>query len=176
MAVIIMAKLKVPSDKKLLADLRRRDEKRAMDFLVGVIEYDKNGLPFLEYLSDESKAGRAGRASLVRLLLHQELSADLCCALATLFDNSKAFDRVFAGPHINNHTWARFPKIEFKPNRLGAPSKAFQNSEIARRIWDDIAAGAKPEMAKKRAAEKYGKSEEAIKSILREWRTLRPPG
>jgi hypothetical protein len=165
-----------PLDDAAVADicreLRGRDEKLALDFLAGVVKIDRHGLPTLTYLPIGSKEEEAARAALVRLLMERELSSRLCDALALLFD-AKVFDQVVKscaspGEQFN----ARYRKIVFKHKGRGAPSKEHRRFTIAAMILRDINSGTKPEQAKKRAADTYGLSMDAIKSILKEFGPL----
>jgi hypothetical protein len=157
---------------KMLLEMRKEDGELAMDFLVGVVEYNDKGLPRWEPLkgADETKA----RKALIRLLRCQELTPAICVALAILFgDEIEGSDLALRQYPLSNPTWARYRKLVFKKRLGGAPPKGFERSAIAGSVWRDIARGTKPETAKRRAAEKFNLSEPAIKSILRDFRALK---
>jgi hypothetical protein len=145
------------------------DEKLALDFLAGTVEPNKQGLPTLKYLPAESKQETEARAALVRLLVRRKLSGELCHALALLFD-AQALDQIGkTSISAGDHWRARYRKIVFKQIR-GAPSKRYSRSAIAVYVWRNVVvAGMRPEQAKKQAAETYGLSIDAIKSIWKEW-------
>jgi hypothetical protein len=157
---------------QLLLEMRKEDEELAMDFLVGVVEYNDKGLPRWEPLkgADETKA----RKALIRLLRCQELTPAIHIALAILFgDDIKGGDSATRQYPLSSPTWAKYRKLVFKKRLGGAPQKGFERSAIAGSVWRDIARGTKPEAAKRRAAEKFNLSEPAIKSILRDFRALK---
>jgi hypothetical protein len=151
-----------------LLEQRKKDEESAMAYLVGVVEYDDKDLPHLRPLrgAAETKAKEA----LIRLLREQQLTPAICAALAILFGGEvKAGDLALRQPSLSYVVWARYRKLEITKRGRGANHKRLRRSTIADRVWADINAGTRPEEAKRRAAEKYSLSQDAIKSIMREF-------
>jgi hypothetical protein len=157
---------------QLLLEMRKEDEELAMDFLVGVVEYNDKGLPRWEPLkgADETKA----RKALIRLLRCQELTPAIHIALAILFgDDIKGGDSATRQYPLSSPTWARYRRLKLAKKGRGASPRDFQRSAIAISVWRDIASGTKPEEAKRRAAKKFGCEEDTIKSMLRDFRVLK---
>jgi hypothetical protein len=108
-----------------LATQQVSDEKLAMEFLAGVVEPNKKGLPSLVYL--EGKREKEARAALVRLLIGPEISREIRYALALLFAPDGYWSTsVSWGDHMR----ARFRRLTFKKTTRGQPTKRYENSAI----------------------------------------------
>jgi hypothetical protein len=161
-----------PEQGRLPTELRKEDEDLAMDFLVGVVEYDDKGLPHWDRL--RGAAENKAREALIRLLRQQQLTPAICAALAILIgDEVRSGDFAMRQYPLSSPTWARFRKLELSKRGRGAGRRDFQRAAIACSVWEDVAAGTSPEEAKGRAAARYGRSENAIKSMLHEFRGLK---
>jgi hypothetical protein len=166
----------------------KRDEKLAMEFLIGVIEPDERGLPSLVYLSDLPDGGKRekeARAALVRLLIGPEISRGLLHALALLFD-ADAIDEVLrssvfsvdpsTGWPTKDHIRSRYRGLRFHKRGRGQPTKAHTNSTIAMIVWDLIRGDderQRPPMNRTAAIEAvrkhYKMKFETVDDIEKEW-------
>jgi hypothetical protein len=151
------------------------DEKLAMEFLAGVVEPNKKGLPSLVYLSDLPDGGKRekeARAALVRLLIGPEMSRELRYALALLFAPDGDWSTsVSWGDHMR----ARYRELRFHKVGRGQPTRLrYENSAIAMIIWDLIRGDdTRPPMSRKDAIEavrkRYKMEFDTVDGIEKDW-------